>query len=166
MSSSGKLEENAVPWCSRQPGQCWPNYWYKSKERKMMYASFNWWRPASNWIHHQSQRHVYNWFFLQFLSYYFCVSFRSRQRKHNLFKELGIPGPTPNLVFGNLHSIAGKVRASSDTDAMQIDLDIYIMNFKQIKYSPWILHGNCCHKRRFLWLEIAIWLLLCNRLIT
>lgn len=36
----------------------------------------------------------------------FC---RSRQKKLNLFRELAIPGPAPNLVFGNLLSINGKV---------------------------------------------------------
>ncbi|KAF6023071.1 TBXAS1 [Bugula neritina] len=36
------------------------------------------------------------------------LSARSRQKKLNLFNELGIAGPKPNVVFGNLHSLSGK----------------------------------------------------------
>lgn len=79
---------------------------------RYMYASFNLWRRDSTWACHQRHHFVCDWFFFWcfHLVYLYCFcDFRSRQRKLNLFNELGIPGPKPNLVFGNLHSIAGKV---------------------------------------------------------
>lgn len=64
--------------------------------------------------------------FISIIDYYTNGYYRSRRIKQNLFHQLQIPGPQPNLVFGNLHSIAGKVRTSHPLqDAYQDIIILY-----------------------------------------